>query len=122
MAPQSRCDEDTEGERGREASDLLLGPPLPLPTASSMFWRRRGPSSVRGPTQQTQRVGLGGQLGKLTQSQGLSPRGWENVDAPGPAKHLQVEDQVVEAFLGDAVMQAYCGDRRDREPGTPAAG
>lgn len=39
---------------------------------------------------------------------------------PGPwpdAEHLQVEDQVVEAFLRDAVVQTHCGDRRDCEGG-----
>lgn len=37
-------------------------------------------------------------------------------------KHLQIKDQVVEPFLGDAVVQPHCGDRKGREglaqPGT----
>lgn len=37
-------------------------------------------------------------------------------------RHLQIKDQVVEPFLGDAVVQPHCGDRRGHEglaqPGT----
>ena len=48
----------------------------------------------------------------------VQAQSWEQTRAHEPGLwHLQIEDQVVETFLGDAVMEAHCGNRRGHEQG-----
>lgn len=135
-----------EGE-GRPRARSSGGPPLPpspppQPPAGPSVWGRgpAGQSHPPGTPCASQRKanklraepreagprgwgrgypGGGGLPAGAGETKGPRPaQRWEQMRAQVPRlRHLQIEDQVVEAFLRDAVVETHCGDGRGRERG-----